>query len=46
LQHAPGLADLGLLLGAAMRVKAVEESHCRDEVVAKDKRRFSLGWLL
>jgi hypothetical protein len=29
------------LLGAAMRVKAVKESHDREQVVAKDKRRPS-----
>lgn len=44
LQHAPRLADLGLLLSAAVRVEARKKSHCRDQkVLAKGKRRFRLG---
>ena len=31
LQHAPRLADLGLLLSAAVRVEARKKSHCRDQ---------------
>jgi len=30
LQHTPRLANLGLLLGAAMRVEARKKSHCRE----------------